>query len=274
MNVRRALRIIHLVSTVWFIACIGCTLALALRQAGIRWWVIFSLSGHSVVIILLLISIYLFAIFKGVSRKQEVIEHPLTSTNYYMLLYGAIPFLGTMAGCIAMIGVNKISQFLLGIAMGTLGATFLGWIIVDPLTGLVEMLLPASRKHRIERLSKAKELREKRQKHREQLLAKVLEKEDIDWQRRQKALMPQAEMLAELLAANNFDFQTECKVADIGVKAWQSGGLSCMRQLHKMAMTICKNESQNKIIVDYISTWWDGIGSWRNKAFCEKIILS
>jgi hypothetical protein len=266
MSVRRTLKITHLASTAWFMLCIGYILALTLRQAGVRWWVIFSLSGYSAVIVLLLISIYLFAIFRGVSRKQEVVEHPLTSTNYYMFLYGVSPFLGALAGCIGMIGENRTSQFLLGIALGTLGTTFLMWVIVDPVTGLLEMLLlPASRKHRAERLAQAKAQREEKQKERERLLAEILTEEQLAQCNWQQVLKPYAEKLAELLTTEGIDFRkAEREAVDVGVNAWQMGGLNCMRQLRDMAIEICRKKYQDSMIVDYVSGWWDGIGSWRN----------
>jgi hypothetical protein len=267
MSVRRTLKITHLASTAWFMLCISYILALTLRQAGVRWWVIFSLSGYSVVIVLLLISIYLFAIFRGVSRKQEVVEHPLTSTNYYMFLYGVSPFLGALAACIGMIGVNnRVTQYLLGIALGTLVTTFLVWVIVDPVTGLLEMLLPsASRKHRAERLAQAKAQREEKQKERERLLAEVLAKEQSAQRSWQQVLKPHAEKLAKLLTASGVNLrEVEREAVDMGVNAWQTGGLSCMRQLRDMAIEICKRKYQDSMIVDYVSSWWDGIGSWRN----------
>ena len=83
MSHRKALKLVHLASTTWFMLCMGYILVLALRQAGIHWWVIFSLSGHSALLIFLLISLYLFAIFRGVGSNQRIeMEHPLTSTNY------------------------------------------------------------------------------------------------------------------------------------------------------------------------------------------------
>lgn len=257
----------------WFIVCLGYILILALRQAGIDWWVIFSLSGHSILIILLLISLYLYVIFKGISRTLIAVEHPLTSTSGYLLLYDASPFLGAAAGCIGMAGTYEYeaSQFLLGIVLGTLGATFLSWIIIDPTAGLLETLLPASRKHRIDRLAKAKELRQEMQRSREQLLAKVLLEEESNQLLWQKALMPEAERLAEILTNNKIDFQTECEVAKIGVKTWQIGGLSCMRYLHDMTMAICKKKNRNTVTVDYISIWWDGIGSWQSLSPSEMI---
>jgi hypothetical protein len=266
MSVRRTLKITHLASTAWFMLCIGYILALTLRQAGVRWWVIFSLSGNSAVIVLLLMTIYLFAVFKGVSRKQEVVEHPLTSTNYYMFLYGVSPFLGALAGCIGMIGENRASHFLLGIALGTLGTTFLVWVIVDPVTGLLEILLPpASRKHRAERLAQAKAQREEKQREHERLLAEILAKEQSAQRSWQQVLKPHAEKLAKLLTASGVNFrEVEREAVDIGVNAWQTGGLSCMRQLRDMAIEMSRRKYQDSMIVDYVSSWWDGIGSWRN----------
>ena len=99
MSGGRTLKRVHLASTVWFIVCVGHILVLALRQAGVNWWVVFSLSGYGVLIVLLLISLYLFAIFRGVARSQKTeIEHPLTTTIYYSVFYDISPFLGLLAG--------------------------------------------------------------------------------------------------------------------------------------------------------------------------------
>jgi hypothetical protein len=268
MSRRNTLKLIHLASTVWFIACIGYMLALILRQAGVNWWIIFSVSGYSTLLIFLLVSLYIFAIFTGVGSSQKIeVEHPLTNTDYYALLYIVVPFLGGLAGCIGMIGLNnRVSQYLLGIALGTLGTTFLVWVIVDPVTGLSEMLLlPASRKHRTERLAQAKAQREEKQKERERLLAEVLEKEQSTQRTWQQALKPCAEKLAELLTASKADFKkAEHEAVDVGVNAWQMGGLSCMKELRNMAIEICRKKHRDSMIVDYISSWWDGIGSWRN----------
>lgn len=270
MSRPKTVKSIHLASTAWFITCIGYILALTLRQAGVRWWVIFSLSGHSAVIVLLLTCIYLFAIFRGGGSSQKIeVEHPLTNTDYYALLYILVPFLGGLAGCIGMIGLNnKVSQYLLGIALGTLGTTFLVWVIIDPVTVLLEMLLlPASRKHRAERLAQAKAQREKKQKEREHLLAEVLEKEQSTRYTWRQALKPSAEKLAELLAVSKADFKKSAHEAvDVGVNAWQTGGLNCMKELRDMAIEIYRKKYRDSMIVDYVSNWWDGIGSWRNSS--------
>ena len=266
MTRRRTLKTIHLAGTAWFILCVGYILVFALRQAGVHWWIIFSVSGHSTLLVLLMVSLYSFALFRGVGRSQTIeAEHPLTSTNYYIVFYIVAPILGGLAGCVGMIGAYTMKQFLLGVALGTLGTTFLVWVIVDPVTALLEMLLPAaSRKHRAKRLAQAKTKREKRQKDREHLIAEVLANEELDRRRWREALKPQAEKLAGLLTTNSIDFvQAEREAADIGVKAWQIGGLVCMRQLRDMAIDLCRQKNGNKTVVDYISSWWDGIGSWR-----------
>jgi len=177
--------------------------------------------------------------------------------------------LGGLAGCAGSIGVCKMSGILLGTALGTLVTTFLMWIVVDPAIAVIERLLPASRKHRLERLSKAKALRQKQQKEREHLLAEVLSQSQQEQSRQQEALKPHAEKLAELLMTNQEDFErAERKAVEIGANAWQIGGLSCMQQLRDMAITICEQKEQNSNTVDFIPVWWDGIGSWRNTALC------
>ena len=268
---RNTLKTIHITSTIWFIICVGYIFVLALRQAGIKWWVVFSLSGHGALLTFFLISLYLFAIFRGISSSQKVhLEHPLTSTTYYAFFYVSAPFLGTFASCFGMIGVNSLSQFMLGIAMGTLGTTFMVWVILDPGIGLIEMLLPMSREHRAKRLELIRIEREKKQNKRNQLLAEVLEKEEKDKQKWKELLQLQAEELSGLLSTDKIDArQAELNAINIGAKAWQTGGIICMRELRDMAISIYKQRNQDQDVIDYISFWWDGIGSWKAPSICR-----
>ena len=88
MTARRALRRVHLLSTVWFIACIGYLLVAVLRDQGFQWWVIFSLSGPYALVAFLLVSLYLFVLYRGIGEAQQIeVEHPLTTTE---LLHGAL----------------------------------------------------------------------------------------------------------------------------------------------------------------------------------------
>jgi hypothetical protein len=264
MSRQRTLQLVHLVSTIWFIICVSYILGLTLRQAGVNWWILFSLSGHGLLIAMMLISLYLFAIFRGISSSQKVqIEHPLTSTNYYRLFYVMTPLIGGLAGCMGMVGISTLSQFISGLALGTLGTTFLVWVVVDPLVGLLEMLLPpTSRKNRSQRLIRAKALRQSRQESRDNLLEEVLVKEKLERQQWREILETKAERLASMLTTDEIDFkQLECEAVGIGVNAWQTGGLRCMKELRDMAINLAKE--RNKPVVDYIGVWWDGIGGWR-----------
>jgi len=265
---RKVLRSIHLAATLWFVVCVGYIFVLGLRQAGVRWWVVFSLSGHGALVIFLLVSLYLFAVYRGISSTQKVqIEHPLTSTPYYNMFYVIAPFLGGLAGCLGMIGIDTtVGHFLSIVALGTLATTFLVWVIVDPVAGLLEMLLPpTSRKHRAERLAAARVQRQEKQKERERLLAEVLAKEESDVRHWRDVLKPQAEKLAALLTSGEADFENaERQAADIGVTAWQTGGLVCMRALRDMVIELTRQSRPDRAVTDYISVWWDGIGSWRS----------
>ena len=266
MSVRRTLKITHLASTVWFMLCIGYLFVLVLHQAGFNWWLIFSLSGHSALLIFLLISLYLFTIFGAGGKEQGIaVEHPLTTTGPYLAFYVSAPILGVLAGTVAMAGETRITQFLTGIALGTLAVTFLTWVIVDPLASMLETLSPTSREHRFQRLAEGKRQREERQRNREELLGRLFAQQEQDRRRWQVLLTPDAEKLTVLLSTNRANFeQAECQAVGIGVRAWQIGGLDCMRRLHGMALELYKDKYQNLTITDHISNWWDGIGSWRN----------
>lgn len=266
MPVRRRLASIHFVSTAWFFLCVGYIGILTLRQAGVKWWILFSLTGHGVLIALVLMSLYLFAIFRGISSSQKLkVEHPLTCTTQYAFFYVAAPFIGAVAGCLGMIGVYTIDQLLLGISLGTLATTFFVWIIVDPVVGVFEMLLPESRKHCAERLARAKAEREQKQKDNQLLLAEISARESSEHDRWRELMKPHAEKLASLLVVDGNHYErAEYEAVGIGTEAWQTGGLNCMRELRDMALTICREKYGNRDIVDYIAFWWDGIGGWRS----------
>jgi len=265
MNTRKTLSWIHLVSTVWMMLCLAFILESALRQAGFKWWVIFSLSGHSALLIFLLVSLYLFAFF-GASGKghRETVEHPLTSTSYYMAFYVSAPLIGAFASVPAILELSETNQLIPLISLSTIGATFLTWVIVDPAVSLIESLTPAARESRCARLAEAKAILQKYQQDRKKKVDDVLREQEQLIHRWESDLQPQARELAGLLACSQTDFKNaERKAIDIGVGAWQTGGLECMRKLHKMAMERCQADRQNTVSGDYVKNWWDGIGTWR-----------
>ena len=264
MEIRPKIASIHLAGTIWFILCVGYILGVSLLQAGVKLWIIFSLSLHGILLALLLISLYLFAIFRGISSSQKLqMEHPITKTDQYAFLYATTPFLGGLAGLLLGHVANH------GITLGTLGTTFLVWVIVDPVLGLLETFFPESRKHYLQRQAQAKVIKEEKQKEREHLLAEVSAHKNANHQYWQDELKSQAEKLALLLSTDHTGFrQAELEAAGIGLGAWQMGGLSCMRELRDMALEIYKQNHKNKDVVDYISFWWDGIGGWCDNSLC------
>ncbi len=264
MNYIKAIRRFHLASTVWFMLCTGYVFILALRQAGFNWLAIFSLSGYWALMVTLLVSLYLFAIFRGAPKGHGVqTEHPLTSTKYYMAFYVSTPFLGAIGGVLAMTG--QMASSMPGVvALGTIGATFLTWVFIDPIASSVELLAPQPRRHRAQRLARAKERKQRAQADREQLLANILEQECENESRWRSMFAYKASRLADLLAADTSDLaEAESEVINIGVEAWRAGGLACMRQLRAMASEAFRQQYGRRQFVDYISGWWDGIGRWR-----------
>jgi hypothetical protein len=268
MNYTTKLRSLHLVSTVWFMLCTGYVFILAMRQTGFNWLVIFSLSGHLSLLVILLVCVYLFAIFRGVDNVPDIQkEHPLTSTPYYMTFYVSMPLLGAIAGLLGVFGEVReapLSTFVLAAALGTIGATFLTWAVIDCIVGSVELLLPRTRKYRSLRFADIKLKKRQEQAQQEQLLNDIFEREyknKLLWERE---FASKAERLADLLAGDRSDWMSSHQQAiDIGVDAWRAGGLICMKQLRNMAEDAFRQRYAEQQFIDYITAWWDGIGNWR-----------
>jgi hypothetical protein len=268
MTGRRLLKLIHASSTAWFVLCAGFLLTLAMRQAGAAWWLIFSLSGYSLVLVFVLVSIYLLAVYRGV-RRHETEEYPLTASPYYMAFYDVCPFLGAIAGLIGGYDIAGLREHANMIAEGSLATTFLVWIVLDPAIAIIEMYLPKSKRLRKERLARVKARKRERQIDSERLLADVYEKELQNYEQWQAILEPMAEKLAQIVADGQGDlYQRERQTAQMGAEAWRLGGIACMRRLHEMAMADYVKHSGERVI-DYIMLWWDGIGSWRSPALID-----
>lgn len=266
MEFRQVIRRIHIGGTAWFMVCSVVLLVIALREAGAGWLLIFSLSGFSAVLIGLLISIYMFAIFRGVVRYHEPIEHPLTTSPYYIALYDSGPFLGALAGLVGSIGQATIGQILITIATGTLSLTFILWIVIDPLIGLTENLLPKSRHARKRRLIEIRAAKHRQQQESLELLNRIVEQEKANQAQWQRQLEPLAEELIRILSCED-SLTMEAKVVGIGARAWQAGGVAFMRLLHLKV----KGQLHDKGVFDPIPDWWDGVGRWKNRP--EEIIL-
>ncbi len=266
-KIHKGLKKLHVLSTLWFIVCVVYRLIAALRAAGFHWWIIFSLSGHSAVVAFVLISLYLFSLFRGVSRTQQIdVEHPFTSTEYYMVLYVVAPFLGGVAGVIGgTVSSPRLEVYIDSITLGTFALTFLVWVIVDPLVAMIEMALPVSREHRHARLARQRARRQEKYRRREHLLNRINQEKLHNLQQWSHMLTKDAEELACLLHTDEAGLtKAEMRAVEIGAHAWCLGGIPCMRQLHQMALTLSEHNNSSHNLVDYITVWWDGIGTWRN----------
>jgi hypothetical protein len=260
---KRTLKQIHAASTAWFVASAAFLLVLALRQAGTAWWVIFSLSGYSAILVFVLVSIYLFAVYRGVLRSDAAREYPLTSSVYYMAFYDLSPFIGAIAAILSGSATGGWKGELSAIAFGSLATTFFVWVVVDPAIGLIEMCLPESRRLRHQRQAAAREHRRARQVESERLLENILRQEAINHAKWQPILEPMAVRLVAILEADQpASPDNEAETVQLGAAAWRLGGLACMRRLHEMVHAEHIRHSGTKI-TDYISQWWDGIGTWR-----------
>ncbi len=276
MASRQSVKLIHFAGTVWFGLCAVFLIFLSLLEAGVQWWIIFSLSGYSAILLVLLISVYLFAVFRVAVRSQKIeVEHPLTSSAHYMMFYCISPFLGSAAALISSFGIENVLQRLVTIAVGSLVTTFLVWIVFDPAIGLLEMLLPPGRQHRHRRLARARALREKQNQDNAKLLTEIMAREQSVNRQRQEVLQPLAEELAELLAdyeqGNN---DAEAQAVKIGAHAWHLGGIGCMHQLHDIALKLHTRRCPHRRRVDYVSLWWAGIGTWFEPPVFENLCAS
>lgn len=261
---KKILSLFHLIGTFWFMLCVGFVLVVSLRQAGFHWWLIFSLSGQSLVIMFALLSLYLFAIYRGAGRAGKIqAEHPLTGSDYYTALYVGAPLLGGIAGCVSGIADGSgLARYSYGVTFGTFGTTFFVWVVLDPLFSLLETFTPRSRKNRADRLAQQRAEREEKQRNREALLLALEKQEQKNHAQWETQLYPYARELAGLLAGVDEAGleRARRRAAELGLLAWKTGGLGCMRYLHEMALS----SLGAKNATDYIAWWWDGIGTWRN----------
>ncbi len=263
----RIFKLIHFGSTSWFVVCAAFLITLAMRQVGAAWWLIFSLSGYSAVLTFVLVSIYLFAVYRGVVRSRTEQEYPLTSSIYYMAFYDICPYLGALAGLMGRMPGGTVISLFSSVAIGSLAMTFLVWIIVDPAVCLVEMCLPTSRKLRHQRIAQAKAERQQRRLESGRLLVELNEQALFNYEHWQPLLEPMAEELAMLMVDDKSRMHTrETKTVELGATAWRIGGITCMRRLHEMAVANYVEHSRRKI-VDYAAVWWDGIGTWQIPPF-------
>ena len=114
LDLRKYVKYLHIASTGWFFICSSYVLIIWMRQAGMDWWLIFSLSGSSVVTGILLLSGYLLALYRGsVCNEDTRIEYPLSSTWSYMVFYDLSPFFGGGGAVLGMAVAGNLNNCLI-----------------------------------------------------------------------------------------------------------------------------------------------------------------
>ena len=265
-------RRVHFLSTVWFLLCIGTIAAQSLRQAGLEWWQIISISSYSVVTVLFFVSVYLFAVFRGVHRHNEPdIEHPITCQKVYKILYSFTPFLGFVVGICSQMGLDgkfSLTSWIVVGAMGTFMITIANWVILDPTVAILEGYFPNAHKSRASRLEFQRIERERILQKRQAMLKEMAEKEREEQRQQRTELEGAAEKLSDLILSGLTGTKgaTHPEVVDLGVLAWQKGGVKCMKMLRDLAWDKCREKGIASGIIDEVDYWWDGIGDWRAKS--------
>lgn len=272
MTSQRLLKRIHVCGTLWFLLCAATLLFFSLWQAKIHWWLIFSISGYSAVLMFFIVTVYLFAIYQGVVRNQTTAEHPFSTSVYYIALYDLSPFLGTVAGLLCLSSYSNLASVLNTITQGTLATTFLVWTVFDPLIGTIETFLPASAAHRKQRLARVQQEKEAQKRKNEQLLHDLEHQEQQLQRQWQHLFAPLTEEIAPLLIEADVNESIKEKMVELGALAWETGGITCMRYFHGMILEKTRSLSQAPII-DVAAIWWDGIGTWRKPHSLEKLYL-
>ncbi len=266
----RILQKLHFISTLWFALSVIFIVALSLYQAGYNWFIIFSLSGYSIGLLYPIIAFYILAVFKGTQRAEEPeIEHPLTNTAIYNIFYSLCPLLGACSGLFSFqVGIGK-SEFILNLSVATLIVTFMVWIIIDPLVTVIENNIPGAHEHRQKRQEAERLEQERLARERDELLQEMKVKEENEKTMLTEYLKPYATQLSDLITNNRFRFENDhivIQAGEIGLIAWQRGGMEGMKLLQDLTLTNLPESPPNSYISakDIISIWWDGIGDWKH----------
>jgi hypothetical protein len=263
---RRVHKAIHAAATVWFFVTVAYLVVSALRAAGVGWLVIFSLSGQSAAVLFLFMTVYLFAIFRGASRaRSQLSEHPLTGSKQYLEVYSLMPFFGGLVGLVSMLGVTSASEVVAGCALGTLLSTFVLWIVIDPLLGAAELLVPSCRAACNSRRAKEDAIRKEGQANHERFLKDLEEEDSLRRRQWQQEFAGEMETLAGLVRQAAEGGRVDLRKAiDVGLHAWQSGGVECMQFLRERANEAVRAGDARGPRYDFLAHWWHGVGGWRH----------
>ena len=196
-------------------------------------------------------------------RNLNSVEHPLTTSSYYILLYESAPFLGIFVG-LSAVSFNQplLSQFTI-VVQGTLIMTIVMWIIADPLIGLIEAAFPQSVAHRKQRLVKIQAKKRKQILESQKLLREISQQEAQTESKWTFLFRPYAAEIVDLLYHSSVSLEfNQRRITELGALAWREGGILCMKFFHKIILDEIKSRT-GCCSIDFVTLYWDGIGTWR-----------
>lgn len=268
MNIRmeRRLSILHGAATFQLAASTALVIFWTLKAAGFNWLALFSLSVQGVMVVGLGVLVYGFAAFRGAVGRRTSVEFPLTGSYPYRAYYLVTPVLGGFVCGIDYLMAEGLVEGLRGFALGTVITTFVVWVLTDPFIGIIESLLPASRRLRAGRRALQLEARERHTRRNRELLSRLREEK----QARLAVLKPVVERhrdrLVRVLEDSRWDPDAGIEAgASIGFELWRLDGIDCMKEMYSSVMQSCPR-SADGYPASHLEYWWDGIGEWRQES--------
>jgi len=266
MSSDRHLRILHTVSTAQFTASAALIIFWSLYQVGLNWWTVFSLSSQGIVIVVLGVLIYGFAVFYGAVGQRIEGEHPFTGSIYYRHFYVLVPIIGGFIIAADYWLYEGWVEGIRGFALGTVVNAYVIWLFIDPVAGVLETRLPESRRLRAERLGLERQARDLVRRQKAEMVERLRARRAERLARIEPLIEKNARRLADLLVESADDPRRGFgEAASIGLRMWQAGGMESMRRLYSAAAVACRDMGRAELssCLDY---WWDGVGDWRRGA--------
>ena len=94
----------------------------------------------------------------------------------------------------------------------------------------------------------------------------TVRKQQLQWKLQ---LERSASRLAEIADKSRISSSGNAEAVDIGLNAWQLGGIGCMKYLFGMVQRACMVKDLDAHAAEVIAGWWDGIGTWHGRLFGE-----
>lgn len=262
----RRLSIFHGAATFQLAGSAALVIFWTLKDAGFNYLALFSLSVQGVMVVGLGVLVYGFAAFRGAVGRRTSVEFPLTGSYPYRTYYLVTPVLGGFMSGIDYLLAEGLVEGLRGLALGTVITAFVVWVVTDPIIGIIESLLPASRRRRSQRRALQVAAREERTRRNRDLLSRLRE----DKQARLSALEPvlarHRDRLVRILEDSRWDADAGIEAgATIGFELWRLDGIDCMKEMYSSIVQSC-GRSADGYPASHLEYWWDGIGEWRQES--------